>query len=159
MNPQDPLAALHPLREPPPTGWWPPAPGWWVLAAVALLLLVLVACVLWRRYRADAYRRRALAQLDRLYQAQQSERSDPQHFPNRLNALLKSVALVAYPKRDVAAHSGRQWLDFLNACLEANEQFPAEFVTHAYRRDPPRTDPEQLYSAARAWIKRHRRPS
>ncbi len=159
MNPQDPLAALHPLREPPPTGWWPPAPGWWVLAAVVLSLLVLVAWVMWRRYRANAYRRRALAQLDRLYQTQQSERSDPLQFSTRLNALLKSVALVAYPRREVAARSGSQWLDFLNTCLQSDQQFPAEFVTTAYRCDAQPPDPERLYSAARAWIKRHRRPS
>ena len=159
MNPQDPLAALHPLREPPPTGWWPPAPGWWVLAAVVLLLLVVTVWVLWRRYRVNAYRRRALAQLDRLYQAQQTTLSDPLQFPTRLNALLKSVALVAYPQREVAARTGEQWLDFLNDCLQGDQQFPAEFVTAAYRRDPPQADPQRLYSAARAWIKRHRRPS
>lgn len=159
MNPQDPLAALHPLREPPPTGWWPPAPGWWVLAAVVLLMLLVIAWILWRHYRANAYRRRALAQLDRLYRAQQTAHYDPLQFPTRLNALLKSVALVAYPQREVAARSGRQWLDFLNDCLQGDQQFPEEFVTTAYRHDPPPPDPERLYSAARAWIKCHRRPS
>ena len=66
MNPQDPLAALHPLREPLPIGWWPPAPGWWLLAGLALAALLLLAWHALRRYRANAYRRQALFRLTEL---------------------------------------------------------------------------------------------
>ena len=61
MNPQDPLAALHPLREPVAIGWWPPAPGWWLLAGLVLAALLALAWYALRRYRANAYRRQALA--------------------------------------------------------------------------------------------------
>ena len=155
MNPQDPLAALHPLREPPPIGWWPPAPGWWALAALCLLALLLMAYVLLRRYRANAYRRKALARLEELYLQQQSQPDQPQ-FQAQLNALLKAVALAAYPRRDVAAISGRQWLEFLNAGLGEADRFPAEFVSGAYSREPAPIADERLHRSARQWIKRHR---
>ena len=158
MNPQDPLAALHPLREPPPIGWWPPAPGWWALALLCVLALALLAFFVLRRYRANAYRRKALAMLEQLYLRQQSQ-PDPARFQAELNTLLKGVALAAYPQRDVAAISGGQWLAFLNASLEEDARFPADFVRGAYHREPAPLDAGKLRDSARAWIKRHRSPS
>lgn len=155
MNPQDPLAALHPLREPPPIGWWPPAPGWWALATLCLLALLLLTYFLLHRYRANAYRRKALAKLQALYLQQQSA-PDSRRFQAQLNALLKGVALVAFPQRDVAALSGEQWLDFLNTGLPDSETFPAEFVSAVYQREPAPLDAEHLHRTARQWIKRHR---
>jgi hypothetical protein len=155
VNPQDPLAELHPLREPLPIGWWPPAPGWWVLAAILLVSLLALAVVLIRRYRANAYRRQALRQLALLQSEYQSGQDAGVHLA-RTNALLKSVALVAYPRRNVAASSGQDWLAFLNAGLgSGEEQFPPDFATAAYRRNVPPADLEQVHRAAAAWIKKH----
>jgi hypothetical protein len=154
MNPQDPLAALHPLREPLPIGWWPPAPGWWILAALLVIALLALGWVLLRRYRARAYRRRALCQLESLREHYRA-RQDSAVYLAAANALLKSVALVAYPRRDVAASSGSEWLNFLNTGLGQTEQFPAEFVIGAYRKDNATIDVEQLHSAAASWISRH----
>ena len=155
MNPQDPLANLHPLREPPPIGWWPPAPGWWLLAALVLVLLLALVFILWRRYRANAYRRAALAQLQRLQQVHDQHGDDLQ-FITQTNALLKSVALVAYPRREVAASSGQQWLAFLNSKLVKAQPFPEEFVSAAYCKDTPDVSVSQLYLTAQAWIKQHK---
>ncbi|MCP5163913.1 MAG: DUF4381 domain-containing protein [Pseudomonadales bacterium] len=156
MNPQDPLAALHPLREPSPIGWWPPAPGWWAVAGVCLLALLLLGYVLWRRYRANAYRRKALARLEQLW-LEQRRQPDLPRFLGELNTLLKAVAITAYPRRELAACSGDKWLAFLNASLRENERLPREFVSAAYRREPPQLDVAQLHRGARAWITRHRR--
>jgi len=126
-----------------------------VLALLCLLVLALLVFFLLRRYRANAYRRKALATLDEFYQQQQSQ-PDQRRFQAQLNSLLKGVALRAYPQRDVAAISGRQWLDFLNASLEEGDRFPAEFVSGAYRREPALLDAGYLHRSARTWIKRHR---
>ena len=67
MNPQDPLANLHPLREPELIGWWPLAPGWWILIVIALLCLGALIYLLIRRSRRNAYRRLALSQLQNLH--------------------------------------------------------------------------------------------
>jgi hypothetical protein len=156
VNPQDPLAQLHPLREPLPVGWWPPAPGWWLLAVLLLVLALALAWYLLRRYRARAYRRGALAQLARL-QATYRQHGDALQFIAQTNALLKSVALVSYPRREVAASSGADWLAFLNnADLGQDARFPAGFANGAYLRRGPDIDIDQLQRSAASWIKRHR---
>lgn len=154
MNPQDPLAALHPLRQPDPINWWPLAPGWWLLIVLLLLAISAVAFLLLRRYRRNAYRRKALSQLEQLRQAHLQHQDDAVYLAGT-NALLKSVALRAYPRRDVAACSGDAWLDFLNGSCSKAGRFPAGFVTAAYRKQCPAIDMEQLYESAVYWIKRH----
>ena len=153
MNPQDPLAALHPLRQPEPIGWWPPAPGWWLLMVMLIVALAALAYVLVRRYRANAYRRRALTQLEQLRQEHLRDRDTAAYLAGA-NALLKSVALRAYPRRDVAARSGAAWLDFLNQSC-ASIEFPPDFVTAAYRRQCPQLDLDNIHQCASHWIKRH----
>ena len=154
MNPQDPLANLNPLRQPELITWWPLAPGWWLLLCIALLGLAALVYFLVRRYRGNAYRRRALQQLQQLQQEYLVDR-DASAYLAKTNALLKSVALVAYPRRDVAARSGEQWLNFLNDPLSATEQFQPGFVTAAYQRVCPQIDMEQIHRSAATWIKRH----
>lgn len=155
MNPQDPLSALHPLREPVLVGWWPPAPGWWVLLGMLLLLLLGMALFLWRRYRRNAYRRQALRQLQAI-QAQYRQDGDSSRCIAAVNALLKSVALVAYPRRDVAASSGREWLAFLNGALDPAEQLESGFVDVIYNPHSRGPDLEQVQHSARSWIRRHK---
>ena len=154
MNPQDPLANLHPLREAIPIGWWPLATGWWLLIAIALLCMVGLVYVLVKRYRANAYRRRGLAQLQTLRQ-QFLEQENASQYVAQTNALLKSVALISYPRREVAASNGRQWLAFLNDRMSSTEQFHSDFVTAAYSKTCPDMDMDQMHRAARAWIRRH----
>lgn len=154
MNPQDPLAALHPLREPLPISWWPPAPGWWILALLCLLTVLLLAWWLRKRHRESAYRRAALAELDNL-KSQYLKTSDASGYLAQANALLKSAALIAYPRRQVAASSGAHWLNFLNAAATGDDAFPDVFVSGAYRPEPQDIDVEQIHRAASHWIKHH----
>lgn len=154
MNPQDPLANLNPLRQPELISWWPLAPGWWLLLAIVLLGLSALVYFLVRRHRDNAYRRRALQQLQRLQQEYLVERNTSAYLA-KTNALLKSVALLAYPRREVAASSGEEWLSFLNNPLSDAEQFQPEFVTGAYQRVCPQIDMEQIHRSATKWIKRH----
>lgn len=154
MNPQDPLAALHPLREPLPVDWWPPAPGWWILLGLLALSLVILGWILLRRHRARAYRRQALTQLESL-RTQYQHTQDANAYLGAANALLKSAALMAYPRRDVAASSGSRWLAFLNDGVAPADQFPEEFVNGAYRKSGMAIDVEQMHSTAARWIKYH----
>ena len=154
MNPQDPLANLHPLREPDLLGWWPMAPGWWLLLGIVLLCLISASYFLIRRYRANAYRRRALAQLLVLH-TQYTADQDRSQYIAQTNALLKSVALRSYPPTEVAANSGAQWLAFLNRGLRPGDQFQEGFATATYQKVCPEIDMEALYQSARSWIRRH----
>lgn len=155
MNPQDPLAALHPLREPLQIGWWPPAPGWWLLLAALLLLLGAGLYFMWRHYRRNAYRRQALLQLKAI-RAHYLQDRDERACITATNTLLKSVAIKAYPRRDVAAISGEPWLEFLNAGLGSEHTFDAGFALAAYRPASGAVDVDALYSSAALWIQRHK---
>lgn len=155
MNPQDPLAQLHPLREPAMTGWWPPAPGWWLLALLLLIALAALGWWLWQRYRANAYRRQALAQLAQI-RSDYAGGSGPEQSLVALNALLKSVALRAYPRREVAALSGRAWLAFLNQQGAGKLQFEEALVVAHYRQDPGEVDLDDLLACSARWIRLHR---
>lgn len=154
MNPQDPLAALQPLREPAAVGWWPPAPGWWVLALLCAGVLLALAVVLLRRHRRNAYRRRALAQLQAL-QARYARDGDGAHYARATNALLKSVALHAYPRRQVAAIHGERWTEFLNHHCTTGARFEPAFTQAVYRGEGADLDAQQLHRAARHWIQHH----
>lgn len=156
MNPQDPLANLHPLREPEMINWWPLAPGWWMLFVAVIVTLVGLGYWLIKRYRGNAYRRQALRQLQQLHSHYQSSRNGSE-FASQVNALLKRVALTAYPQEKVAAHHSESWQAFLNQQLPAGEQFQADFTTAAYRETCPDLNMEQLQLTATRWIKHHRR--
>lgn len=155
MNPQDPLAALHPLRAPELVGWWPPAPGWWALLVTLIVIVALTAYVARRRHVRNAYRRQALRQLERAQQAYQ-ENGDASHFLGQINMLLKSVALVAYPRSELASTHSGQWRDFLNRSLPQPLQLPSTFDNAAYQKSCPEIDVEQVHRAAQLWIKQHR---
>lgn len=154
MNPQDPLAALQPLREPGLISWWPLAPGWWLLGALLLILLIAGLVALLRRYRANAYRRQALVRLQALQQAFEESNNRDQYVA-RLNALLKSVALVAYPRREVAAISGDKWLAFLNSGIDAKRHFEPAFTNAVYRETCADLDMDKVQHCAHHWIRRH----
>ncbi len=158
MNPQDPLAALHPLRAPEPLPWWPPAPGWWLLAALVLLVLALTAWYGWRRYRNNQYRRTARRTLQEILD-RHSDHGDPARTLGALNSLLKAVALHTCPRAEVAGLSGERWRNFLNDGL-AQARSPLRFpeaVARAHAPDPGPVDTAALQRCAEAWLRRHRR--
>ena len=155
MNPQDPLANLHPLRQPDLIGWWPPAPGWWLLLVAALLCLASLIYVLLKRYKRNAYKRRALIQLQSLH-ADYHARKEHSQYLSELNTLLKSVALVAYPRADIAASHGEAWRTFLNTSLPQEEHFESVFNDAVYQKTCPEIDVEQMHRSAHHWIKHHK---
>ena len=159
MNPPDPLAALHPLRAPELIGWWPLAPGWRVLIAALILAACTLGFFIFRRYRANAYRRQALVQLQSLYSQWQTD-ADASRYLAAQNALIKSVALRAFPGREIASRSGQSWVDFLNETLAANsscQPFSDDYAGAAYRANAPEMDLDAINHTSQRWIKLHRR--
>lgn len=158
MNPQDPLVNLHPLREPEAIGWWPLAPGWWLLIILSVIAVAALSYWLYRRHQAKAYRRQALRQLEVLQQQRQAGLQDTDYLES-INALLKRVAIIAYPERAVAALHSVQWLDFLNSSTKSSangkELFAPDFATAVYEKSSGCRDPDQIHRAAQHWIKYH----
>jgi len=152
VNPQDPLAALHPLRTPPPVDAWPPAPGWWLLAALLLAALVALGFLALRACRRRAHLRAARREL-----AARRARfaDDPAALTAATNALLKRVALARYPRRETAALSGGQWLAFLDATAPA-QPFAAVRATLPYEPAPAAGDAAAFSEAAESWLRAQR---
>lgn len=109
------LANLADLALPPPVSFWPPAIGVWIVAITALAALAIFC---WRaliRYRADAYLRRAAAEIDAI--------ADPSSVPDAVSAILKRAAMVGYGRERVASLTGAAWTDFLAASAPPGDAF------------------------------------
>lgn len=158
MSPQgsDPLAELRDIHMPPPVDAWPPAPGWWILAIVGTLAAAAFIWWLWRRWRANRYRREALAELDRL--RQQYERDgDPLAWLQQYETLLKRVALSRYPRAQVAPLTGEAWVRFLDRTGGQHEFSlgPGQVLIDGNYRPDAQVDVARLDEIGRTWIKRH----
>lgn len=149
VNPTS-LDLLEDLVAPGPVSWWPLAPAWWILIAIVALATGAGGWIAWRRWRADAYRRAALRELDAL---NDGARGVP--------TLLKRVALSAWPRPEVAGLAGGQWITFLRkASPESFDRQTAEdLLSIGYDSPQMVADREaQLIRSARHWITTHRGP-
>lgn len=157
MNAADPLAALKDIHLPPPVSAWPPAPGWWVLAGLLVLAAIATFWLGRRWWRTRAYRRAALHEL-RALQTQWQQHRDDRQLQADVNRLLKQVALAAFPRTQVAALHGADWLSFLDAQLRRPvfAQPALAGLGDNYRAEPAAVDNTVLLQAARDWIRRHR---
>ena len=108
----------------------------------------------WNRYRSVA-----LDEL-RAIEERSHDESRRAQVVGQLAALLKRVALVAWPRETVASLSGEPWIEFLNRT--GQQQFKmeaAKVLDLPYRRQTVEqlTSAEiaQLLSAAERWIRTH----
>jgi hypothetical protein len=141
----DLLGELVEVPAPAPVSMLPQTAGWLVAGTVLLLVLALVAYRAWRRYRANAYRRDALAALTAAHDD-----------PASIAVVLRRVAVSAYPRREVAGLAGEAWLRFLDAHCEGS-RFATDgraLLEGPYRSMPPAPE---LTALARGWIRGHRR--
>jgi hypothetical protein len=113
--PADPtsLDNLYDIVMPLPVPWWPLAPGWYVVGGVVLALVIWAVWKGWKRWQAAAYRRAALAELQRL-QARTADDAQREFALQELPELVKRTALAAFPRQQVASLSGASWLEFLD---------------------------------------------
>ena len=114
MNPAavPPALVLRDIHLPGAPSLWPPAPGWWLLAALLIALFTWGIPALLRRRRLRQQRERLLAMLAALQNELAVERS-PRPLA-QIGELLRRLALLRYPRSEVAALSGGAWLRFLD---------------------------------------------
>lgn len=147
------LDKLAPIITPPPVGIWPLAPGWWfliVLALAALVALVITGVKVWRK---RAYRREAQQSLRRL--------NNPidQQYANEISALLKRVALTAYPEQRefIAPLTGKNWCRFISQTAPSIQFKHTQIAFTQAAYDPKvSVDQTQLKLEAENWIKAHK---
>lgn len=143
-----PLDGLHDFYQPPPPAWTPQTVGWYVVFALLGLAAVWFAIRSIRHWLANRYRREALRELAGL-------------APDQYSALLKRVALAAWPREKVASLNGQDWLNFLSetSASESFQQAPGNRIEEIALRPAPAlsaADSETLREIAETWIRRHR---
>ncbi|MCY4263735.1 MAG: DUF4381 domain-containing protein [Gammaproteobacteria bacterium] len=160
MDSEELLVQLADIHLPEPVSMWPPALGWWLLA------VLFIAATVWFGRRLMAVRnrrkicRRALAELDRCYQALLSDTDMDAdqlrlRYVNAVNSVLRRVALVHFPRSQVAGLSGAAWVDFLRQNGDAS-QLTDQLATALGQGRFQRTmniDVEALYALSEIWIK------
>ncbi|MBY3169908.1 MULTISPECIES: DUF4381 domain-containing protein [Rhizobium] len=159
------LRSLHGLAMPEPVSWMPQTWGWAVLVGAMLVMLALAGLRWLLHYRADAYRREALALL--VVIEERLRRPETRHEGVlELGEILKRTALAAWPRREVASLSGDGWVRFLDAYDEdgagrALERLLDDFEYHGAEivADLPSNVCGDLVAAARDWIERHHVPA
>jgi len=154
-----PALQLRDIHLPAEPGLWPPAPGWWMLTALLLILLVWAARVAIRRYRLRRQRQKILAMLDEL--EQDTDRNATPEKIAQLSILLRRLALTRYPRRRVAALTGRDWLTFLDDSGGKGRfsQGPGQVLSTApyQARLPAGLDIPALGSLVRDWVTQNTR--
>lgn len=141
-DPSD-LSNLRDIVVPPEVALWPPAPGWWILLAGGLAMAAILAGMIVARHRRNAYRRAALAALDR------ADAGD-------ISTVLKRAALAAWPRTEVASLTGADWLAFLDRTARSDA------FTQGAGRDLEALafggtgDKQAVLAAARDWVRQHR---
>lgn len=139
----DLLGQLAEPAAPPPVPLTPQTWGWAVLAALALALVIWLIARAVLRYRANAYRRAALAELEAC--------GDD---PAKVAAVLRRAALAAWPRDEVASLTGDAWVRFLHETGGFAQEQGAVLRAAPWRPDP--TPAPALRRAAEQWVRHHR---
>jgi len=158
VNPIQPPAQALELKDihtPALPEFWPPAPGWWLVAILTISLLIWGGFAL-RHYRQlRRQRQQVLALLTQL--EEEFDPSQAAHHLGELSILLRRVALTRYPRQQVAALTGSEWLKFLDK-TGGNGQFssgPGQILATGPYQTNVTIDIEPLVPLLRSWIKQN----
>lgn len=153
------LEQLRDIHLPNPVGWWPLAGGWYFLVLALLLLVIGLTYYGCSRYRHGRAKRQALRHLAE-YERQYLQDGDAGRISAQLSELLKRVALVYFPRMNVAGLKGEAWIDFLNATSK-NSDFRAHrecLLELPYKNNAGQVNLTPLFISAKAWIKQRGAP-
>ena len=142
---QDPTVLdLRGLADPTPISLTPQTWGWYVLIVAALALISLCGWRAIRHYVANRYRRAALAELHTTADVES------------IALLVKRVCLTAFPRSEVAALSGDDYLQFLDSTTGGNSftSGPGRALGDHYGKS--RIADDDLTSTVDHWIRKHR---
>ena len=143
---------LKELPLPEPVSWFPATAGWLFVGAVLLAILGGLAWWRWRAWQRERYRRDALARIDAMRGAAKALALLP--------LVLRSTALAAFPREEVASLRGRAWVAWLNENGGRFDPADAERLDLLPYDQRVANDLEpdvaaRLVDASRAWVKGH----
>lgn len=142
---QDPLAQLNDIIAPSAPHWWPPAAIYWLLL-IAFAVLIIGAIYLFNKVKKEGLKQQqALQKLQQLKQANANFIS--------LNQLLKGVALLYFPRQQVASLHSEKWFDFLH-CYAASPIFESKqaFLKRLYSQGAQDCS-DNDFAQVKIWIK------
>lgn len=149
---------LEPITPPEPVSFWPPQPGWYVVIGLLIVLLVYGIYRFVLHKKRNAYRKRALSELEKL-----NSRKPDRELIADLNTLLKLTALKGYPRTRVAGLTGTSWLEFLEQTGPKSKfsQSPGTLLTQASfvktdQLELEQNDWAELIRMSRVWITSHK---
>lgn len=158
MAKADPLAQLKDIHLPEPVGWWPLAPGWYLLMVLGVLLVFGLTYWFYRRHLNALAKHKALDLL-KMYKEQYEKENDIQLTSARISELLRRVALVYFPRVQVASLHGDAWLNFLNqTCKGIDFQPVKEMLLDSPFKTGETVNLKPLIIRAEQWIKQRGTP-
>lgn len=147
------LANLADLALPEQISFWPPAAGVWIVGGTLVAILAVAGWHALRRYRADAYLRRAAAEIDVL------ARRDGE-IAEALSSILKRAAVVGHGRDEVASLTGSAWAGFITRTTPAGVQTTDLTASLASLFAPQAAMPSPsagaLVAQAKAWLRGQR---
>lgn len=152
------LAQLKDIHLPPPIGLWPLAPGWYVIMVLVILLFGVSLYLIYRKHQHAKAKKHALFLLVQ-YQKQYEQEHNVPETSARISELLRRVALVYYPRNEVASLHGKDWLLFLNKTSKGVDFILVkDLLLEAPFKTNETLDLNPLFKAARRWIQQRRAP-
>ncbi len=160
------LAKLHDIHSPEPISSWILAPGWYVLIALLIGLSAAFLYFLWKRRSQQQLRHHVLKTLSALKIAHQ-QKPNSQKTAAAISELLRQVALMRYPREQVAGLQGIAWLAFLDQTQRASSHnhtkktidflcFQNALLNYPYQPPLPpkeaKTQLDPLLEAAGIWL-------
>lgn len=158
MAKPDALAQLKDIHLPEPIGWWPLAPGWYVLMAI-LLVIVIGFIYLDHKRRLHARAKNQALKLLAVYKQQYEQENNTQATSARISELLRRVALVYFPRSEVASIHGDDWIQFLNKTSKGIDFKPVQsmLLESPFKRSET-LNLKPLFTRSEQWIKQRRVP-
>ncbi|MFK7732177.1 MAG: DUF4381 domain-containing protein [Pseudomonadales bacterium] len=157
------IQGIDEIVMPPGVSWLPATLAWKILGLILLVVAALMLLRALKNWRANEYRRLAIKKLAVVRDVVRSSDAGSWHDLSDLATLMKSAALQAYSREDVASLSGDSWLRFLGETSKRNsfDTESAEALTKlAYQRHTKlalnRLDAEKLLDQCERWIRQHK---
>lgn len=158
MDKVDQLAQLKDIHWPVPVGWRPLAPGWYVLMCLVALLVVGLSYFFYKKTRHAKPKRQAMALLHQYKQYYEKDHN-AQLASVRISELLKRVALVYFPREQVASLHGEAWIGFLNRTAKGVDFLSVQSMLLDLPFKPAESvDLAPLFQVAERWIGQRRAP-
>lgn len=161
----NPLDQLHPIIQSAQISWWPLAIGWWLLLVTGLILIFATSYFLVRRYKANNWRRQALAELRTLRTEYANlDSRDPQicHRNTQVTQLIRRILhgldnklndKTNY-KTNYKTITDEKWRETIEQTIPDLKRDQIEALSRALYAPNPALLTEASFTAIEQWVKR-----